>query len=203
MHLERAQGVLPSAQHQGWDADRLEIVSPVFARHDRMLLAKKCRLPHTFGHRHNDLCDGGVVQTIRMDQMGQQPRRNALKFPDLGQLNKRGAIAALLVIIGPGIGGGQDEPFDSFRRLPHDFLGNVAAQREAREGEGRGGGRQEPLGHRRDGIVLGQVRHRDRKGIREVLDLVFPQGFVAKKAWDQNEMPGAGHDRFMSFPKRL
>ena len=117
-----------------------------------------------------------------MDEARQQGADHGVEVTR--RLGDRGAAEfGLLRRVGSGAGVEEGERGDALGCLPHDFQCQVAAHRQAGQGEAPGRRfRQRRRGQRCHRIVLRQRERRDRVVGQQVGRLVLPQAFVAKKA---------------------
>ena len=87
-----------------------------------------------------------------MDEQRQEARRDALELALLGQLHQPAAAGLGLLAVGAGLGVEQRQAGDALRCPAHDLEGDVAAHRQADQGEAGGGGFQDLGGEAGDGI---------------------------------------------------
>ena len=189
---ERRERVFAAADHERRAADLRQRRPAVGAADDRFLLAHVAFAADRAGHRRDRGYEAGVVEARRVHEPRQEGTHHGVEVAR--RLRDRGAAhGGLLGRVGPGAGVEQGERGDALRRLPHDLQRQVAAHRQAGQGEASGRRlRERGRGQRGHRVVPGQGERRDRMLGEEVGRLVLPQAFVAEEA-GQGEQRKSGH----------
>lgn len=139
------------------------------------------------GHRLQHRDEIAVVEPLGVDQRGQQLRRDARKPAHAHHGDARAALARFLAAVRPGGGADQPHAGDPRGRLAPAREGDIAAHREATDGKPRGQVGKQPIGHRLDVVVGGEIGDLWHDHVGQPADLGLPQAGVAQQAGEQDQ----------------